>query len=112
MKLLFPSTILILEKWGIKWNGMEGNSNAEPLNTLELPDYMVAVQVAQLSLNCSLLHEVVKHRLPWGISNNFPLFVKLGQQRLIDDARQRPEPRLEMPGFHFFGLFYTNHSHF
>ena len=84
----------------------------EPLNTLELPDYMVAVQAAQLSLNCSLLHEVVKHRLPWGISNNFPLFVKLGQQRLIDDAGQRPEPRLEMPGFHFFGLFNTNHSHF
>jgi hypothetical protein len=82
------------------------------LNTLELPDYMVAVQAAQLSLNCSLLHEVVKHRLPWGISNNFPLFVKLGQQRLIDDAGKRPEPRLEMPGFHFFGLFNTNHSHF
>ena len=28
-KLLFPSTLLFLEKTKIKWNGMEGNSNAE-----------------------------------------------------------------------------------
>ena len=27
-KLLFPSTLLFLEKTKIKWNGMEGNSNA------------------------------------------------------------------------------------
>ena len=27
-KLLFPSTLLFLEKWRKKWNGMEGNSNA------------------------------------------------------------------------------------
>ena len=104
MLALIPLTICIIF--------LDNEIKIEPVTTLELPDYMVAVQAAQLSLNCSLLHEVVKHRLPWGISNNFPLFVKLGQQRLIDDAGQRPEPRLEMPGFHFFGLFNTNHSHF
>ena len=27
-KLLFPSTLLFLEKTKKKWNGMEGNSNA------------------------------------------------------------------------------------
>ena len=73
---------------------------------------MAVVQAVQQNLNYFLPLEVKIHRLQLGILNNFPLFVKLGQLRPRDDERQRPEPQLGMPGFHYILAFLDHNSTF
>ena len=79
---------------------------------LILPDGMAVVLAVQQNLNYFLPLEVEIHRLQLGILNNFPLFVKLGQLRPRDDERQRPEPQLGMPGFHYMLAFLDHNSTF
>ena len=62
LKLLFSSTLLFLEWKEIKWNGMEGNSNAghEELSRLVLSYFFSSNILPQVMFNIQFISKTTK----------------------------------------------------